>query len=84
MRIRENGKHAHRSDTIEQAAEFWDCNKTEVLMKSAEFSSRIDDRIKEVLKRDNLTTNQKLEIAEILSVPDIYKIHVEESISVDL
>jgi hypothetical protein len=44
MRIREDGKQAHRADTIEQAAAFWDCNKTTALMKSADFSRRIEER----------------------------------------
>lgn len=69
MRIREDWKHAHWTDTIERAAEFWDCNKTTALMKSAEFAWRIDDRVQEVLNRNDLTEKQKSEIAEILSVP---------------
>jgi len=56
MRIREDGKHAHRSDTIEQAAEFWGCNKTTALMRSADFSRRIRERIQTVLSREDLTT----------------------------
>jgi hypothetical protein len=82
MRIREDGKHAHRTDTIEQAAEFWDCNKTTALMKSAEFTWRIDERIQEVLARDDLTVQQKQEIAEILCIPGIYEVSIEESILV--
>ncbi|QGA84104.1 hypothetical protein [Halomicrobium sp. LC1Hm] len=83
MRIREDGKHAHRSDTIEQAAEFWDCNKTTALMQSAEFSRRIDKRIQEVLARDDLTIQQKREIAETLSVPGTYEINIAETVNVD-
>jgi len=82
MRIREDGKHAHRTDTIEQAAEFWDCNKTKALMRSAEFSWRIDERIREVLSRDDLTIRQKLEIAETLHVPNIYEINIGETVEV--
>ncbi|MBO4249528.1 hypothetical protein IL252_17105 [Halomicrobium sp. IBSBa] len=83
MRIREDGKHAHRTDTIEQAAEFWDCNKTTALMKSAEFSRRIDDRIREVLARDDLTVRQKREIAETLTVPGTYEIQTEQIVTID-
>lgn len=83
MRIREDGKHAHRTDTIEQAAEFWDCNKTTALMKSAEFSRRIDERIQEVLAREDLTVRQKREVAETLTVPGTYEIEISESVSVD-
>ncbi|WP_367176347.1 DUF7692 domain-containing protein [Haloarcula rubripromontorii] len=82
MRIREDGKHAHRTDTIEQVAEFWECNKTKALMRSAEFSWRIDERIREVLSRDDLTIRQKLEIAKILHVPNIYEINIGETVEV--
>ncbi|NLV08811.1 hypothetical protein GOC74_02530 [Halomicrobium mukohataei] len=83
MRIREDGKHAHRTDTIEQAAEFWDCNKTTALMQSAEFSRRIDERIREVLARDDLTVRQKREIAETLSVPGTYEVEIEQRLAVE-
>ncbi|EMA10914.1 hypothetical protein SAMN05443574_102127 [Haloarcula vallismortis] len=82
MRIREDGKHAHRTDTIEQAAEFWDCNKTKALMRSAEFSWRIDERIRGVLSRDDLTIRQKLEIAKTLHVPNIYEINIGETVEI--
>jgi len=83
MRIREDGKHAHRSETIDQAAEFWSCNKTTALMKSAEFAWRIDERIRDVLARDDLTARQKREIAETLRVPGTYEIEVAESVIVE-
>ncbi|GGO01330.1 DUF7692 domain-containing protein [Haloarcula pellucida] len=83
MRIREDGKHAHRTDTIEQAAEFLDCNKTTALMKSAEFSWRIDERIREVLSRDDLTLQQKRETAETLRVPGTYEIEIEQAVCID-
>jgi len=83
MRIREDGKHAHRTDTIEQAAEFWRCNKTKALMRSAEFSWRIDERIRKVLERADLTVQQKREIAETLRVPGTYEIEIAESVIVE-
>jgi hypothetical protein len=82
MRIREDGKHAHRTDTIEQAAEFWDCNKTKALMRSAEFSWRIDERIQEILGRNDLTIQQKQEIADTLSIPGIYNIEATQSVQI--
>lgn len=83
MRIREDGKHAHRTDTIEEAAEFWGCNKTKALMKSSEFVRRIDKRIQTVLARDDLTVEQKREIADTLSIPETYEIHFEEVMKVE-
>jgi hypothetical protein len=83
MRIRADGKHAHRTDTIEQAAEFWSCNKTTALMRSAEFSWRIDKRIREVLDRDDLTVQQKQEIAEMLRIPGTYEISVHSEVRIN-
>lgn len=81
MRIREDGKHAHRTETIEQAAEFWKCNKTTALMKSAEFTRRIDERIQDVLSRDDMTHQQKRELAETLTVPGVYEVDIEETVA---
>ncbi|WP_455429069.1 DUF7692 domain-containing protein [Haloarcula brevis] len=82
MRIREDGKHAHRTDTIEQAAEFWDCNKTKALMRSAEFSWRIDEQIQTVLCRDDLTIRQKREIGQALSIAGVYEIESTQSLTI--
>ena len=79
MRIRTDGKHAHRAETIEQAAASWGCNKTTALLKSAEFACRMDENILEVMKRDDLTVQQKREIAATLSIPGTYTVEVTES-----
>ena len=83
MRIREDGKHAHRSDTIEQAAEFWGCNKTTALMRSADFSRRIGERVQTVLSRGDLTTEQKREIAETLAIPGTFEVNVSEDVGIE-
>lgn len=81
MRIRTDGDRAHRESTIEQAAEFWDCNKTRALMLSADLAPRIVPRIERVLARDDLTSQQKREIAETLSIDGTLEICVEEDVS---
>ena len=83
MRIREDSKHAHRSDTIEQAAEFWECNKTTALMRSADFSRRIGERVQTVLTREDLTIEQKREIAETLTIPGTYEVEVFENVRIE-
>lgn len=80
MRIRTDGKHAYRADTIKQAAELWGCNKTTALMKSADFTHRMDSNIREVLARDDLTPKQECEIAETLRLPGTYTVEVTEDI----
>jgi hypothetical protein len=82
MRIRTDGKHGHRTETIERAAEFWDCNKTTALMKSVEFTRRMDANLREVLNRDDLTTQQKREIAETVAIPGTYGIDFVEEIRI--
>jgi hypothetical protein len=69
MRIRTDGKYGHRETTIEEAAAFWDCNKTATLLQSAETVPRWADAIEELLTRDDLTPDQKRDIAELFSTP---------------
>jgi hypothetical protein len=83
-RIRTDGKHAHRAETIEQSAELWGCNKTTALLKSAEFAHRMNEKILEVMSREDLTVKQKREIAAVLSIPNIYEIEVSEAITLTL
>lgn len=83
MRIREDGKHAHRTETIEQAAEFWDCNKTTALMKSADFACRMDERVRNVLYRDDLTVSQKQDIAETLTIPALYEVEIHQEVLIN-
>lgn len=82
MRIREDGKHAHRTETIEQAAEFWECNKTRALLLSADFAPQMDKRIRAVLSREDLTSQQKHEMANTLSIPGRYTVAVDEQLSI--
>jgi hypothetical protein len=53
-------------------------------MPSAEFSCRIDERIRRVLARDDLTVQQKRELAETLRVPGTYEIKIKEAVVVDM
>ena len=64
-------------------SDFWNCNKTTALMKSAELSHRMDQNIRNVLNRDDLTPHQKREIAETLSIPATYEIEISEAIDLN-
>lgn len=83
MRIRTDGDRSHRETTIEEAAEFWDCNKTRALLLSADFAPRIVPRIEQVLAREDLTSRQKQEIADTLAIPGTLDVDVQESVTVD-
>jgi hypothetical protein len=63
---------------IAQAAEFWDCNETTALMRSAEFARRMDANVQKVLARGDLTFEQKREIAETLTSLGTYVVEVTE------
>ena len=47
-------------------------------MKSAEFTRRMDANVQKVLARDDLTFEQKCEIAESLTIPGTYVIEITE------
>lgn len=84
MRIRTDGDRSHREETIEQAAEFWDCNKTRALLLSADFTPRIVPRIEQVLARKDLTIQQKQEIAETVEIHGTLEIEVGENVNFGL
>ena len=79
MRIRTNDDYAYREDTIEQAAEFYDRNKTASVTRACEDVPSLVDGIIEVLERDDLTHNQRKELAETLSTRYVeYEISIQE------
>jgi len=82
MRIRTDGEQSHREETIKQAAEFWECNKTRALLLSADFAPRIVPRIEKVLGREDLTTRQKQEIAETLTISGTISVEIKEDVAV--
>ncbi|TYL37639.1 hypothetical protein CV102_16700 [Natronococcus pandeyae] len=67
MRIRTDGDYAYRRDAIEQAAEFYDCNKTKAVVSACDDVPHFVRAARQVLERDDLTLEQRREIAETLS-----------------
>lgn len=67
MRIRTDGKHAHREDTIESVADFYDRNRTESLLRAADDVPELVRAIRSTLERDDLTHAQRRELADQLS-----------------
>lgn len=72
LRIRMDGKFAHRKDTIEGAAKTFDCNKTDAVLKACEFAIRMIDgmgqpsNLERALDHPDMTP----ELAEVLSTPE--------------
>lgn len=67
MRIRTDGKHVHREDTIDEVADFYDRNRTESLMRAADDVPKLIRSIRRVLERDDLSLAQRRELANELS-----------------
>jgi hypothetical protein len=67
MRIRTDGDYAYRRDAIERAADFYDCNKTKAVVSACDDVPKFVQASRQVLERDDLTLEQRREIAETLS-----------------
>ncbi|QLG50607.1 DUF7692 domain-containing protein [Natrinema halophilum] len=67
MRIRTDGDDAYRRDAIERAADFDDCNKTKAIVSACDDVPHFVQALHQVLERDDLTLEQRREIAETLS-----------------
>jgi hypothetical protein len=79
MRIRTDGDYAYREDVIEQAAEFYNRNKTASVTRACEDVPSLIDGITAVLERDDLTHSQRKELAKALSTRYIgYEIIIED------
>jgi hypothetical protein len=83
MRIRTDGDYAYRDDVIEQCSNFYGRNKTWSLLAAAEDVPQLVDGVREVLNRDDLTPQQKLEIAETFSSKGV-TVEIDESVTVEL
>jgi len=67
VRIRTDGDYAHREDVIEQAADYDDCNKTRAVVAACEDVPQLVAAAREDLERDDLTRQQRREMADTLS-----------------
>lgn len=67
MRIRTDGEYEYRRESIERAAEFYDCNKTKAIVSACEDIPKLVAAIHRVLDREDLTLQQRREIADELS-----------------
>ena len=78
MRIRTDGDYEYRQDVIDEATEFYGRNKTESLLRSARDIPKLVEGIQDVLKRDDLTHEQRVDLAETLSTRNFgFKFNLE-------
>lgn len=84
MRIRTDGENAHRQDTIEAAADQFDCNKTRAVLLSCEVAADVLPALEEALQEADIRPSEKQRIADAVSSRQV-SIDVEpEAVSVDL
>jgi len=84
MRIRTDGDYAYRRDAIERAADFYDCNKTKAVVSACDDLPKFVQATREILERDDLSLEQRREIAETLSTRAVtFEVESEIVVSTD-
>jgi len=84
MRIRTDGDYAYRRDAIERAADFYDCNKTKAVVSACDDVPKFVEAARRVLERDDLTLEQRREIAETLSTRAVtFDVETEIAVTTD-
>ena len=81
VRIRTDDGNEWRYTAIEKAARFYDCNRSNAVAFACEDIDRLVSAAQSVLERDDLTRQQRREIAETLSTRAV-SFDVETSVSV--
>ncbi len=82
MRIRTDGKYEYRLDPINRAADFYDCNKTKAIVSACDDVPLLVAAARQVLARDDLTLEQRREIAETLSTRAVtFEVDTDVSVS---
>ncbi|MFC6974314.1 hypothetical protein ACFQL1_06055 [Halomicroarcula sp. GCM10025709] len=82
IRIRCGEENAHRYHAVEEAAEFYGCNRSDAVAFACDNVPALVDAIEEVLEREDLTIAQKQEIAAAVSVRGL-EFEVDEAVGVD-
>ena len=82
VRIRTGDGNEHRYEAIERAADFYECNKTKAVVAACEDVPDLVAAAQTVLSREDLTTEQRQEIAKTLSTRAV-SFDVSDSIQVE-
>ncbi|WP_247729903.1 DUF7692 domain-containing protein [Halovivax limisalsi] len=82
VRIRTDDGNEWRFDCIEKAATFYDCNRSDAVAYACEDLTQQVAAARTVLERDDLTAEQRREIAETLSTRAVC-FEVESLVSVE-
>ncbi|MFP8952416.1 hypothetical protein ACLI4Z_05490 [Natrialbaceae archaeon A-arb3/5] len=82
VRIRTDDGNEWRYDAIEKASRFYDCNRSNAVAFACEDVDQLVRAARQVLERDDLTSEQRQEIAETLSTRAV-TFDVETTIGVE-
>ncbi|SDK70453.1 DUF7692 domain-containing protein [Natronorubrum texcoconense] len=80
VRIRTDDDNEWRFDAIQKAARFYDCNRSNAVAFACEDVDQLVAAATRILERDDLTREQRREIAETLSTRAV-SFDVETSVS---
>ena len=83
MRIRTDGEYEHREDTIEQAAEQFECNKTRAVLLSCEVASEVLPALEQAIDDADIRPSEKEKIADAVSSRRVSVDIERETVSVD-
>ncbi|WP_126662013.1 DUF7692 domain-containing protein [Haloterrigena salifodinae] len=81
VRIRTDDGNEWRFDAIQKAARFYDCNRSNAVAFACEDVDSLVSAARDVLEREDLTCEQRREIAETLSTRAV-RFDIETSVSV--
>ncbi|WP_336339649.1 DUF7692 domain-containing protein [Haloarcula brevis] len=82
VRIRTGEGNEYRYHAVEEAAEFYDCNRSDAVAYACDNVPTLASAVETVLARDDLTPAQKQEIAQEFSVRGL-EFDVSEQVSVN-
>ena len=84
VRIRTGDGNAWRYDAIEDASEFYDCNRSDAVGYACADVVQLVDALQGVLEREDLTRQQRREIAETLSSRGVsFEVNLDVEVSAD-
>jgi hypothetical protein len=81
MRIRTDGDNAHREDTIEAAANHFDCNKTRAVLLSCEIATDVVPQLVAALDEADIRPSEKEKIVDALNPRHLSVEFDEDSVS---
>lgn len=71
MRIQTDGDKAYRKDVIEDAAEFWECNNTDAVVKSCDLAGRVLPQLVNALEAADIRPSEKKKLVVVLNTRNV-------------